>query len=95
MDTQVDTQVSGDTAPTPAIALSPTCHHQCEVKALLHRLAMDLVGKRGKAHILLVILQAEMGQCAPGGSVPPWAIPRGSHEVTAPLDPMAWAHTSW
>lgn len=33
-----------------------TCHHECEVKPLLDRLAMQLVGEGGKPHILLVLL---------------------------------------
>ncbi len=32
-----------------------TCHHQSEVKALLHRLPVDLIRKRSEAYILLVL----------------------------------------
>lgn len=32
-----------------------TCHHQSEVKALLHRLPVDLIRKRSEANILLVL----------------------------------------
>lgn len=46
---------------TPGWLDPRTCHHEGEVKALLHRLAMHLVGQCGKAHILLVILQRAEG----------------------------------
>lgn len=87
---------------------APTCHHEREVEALLHRLAMDLVGERGKPHVLLVVLQGEgmwnRGRCFPHRGCatpgnprgPPWAHWAGTSSVDkgTPLCPPSQpAHT--
>lgn len=40
-----------------------TCHHQCEVKAFLHRLPVDLVGQSCKAHILFLLGKKMENSC--------------------------------
>lgn len=49
--------------PLPALGPGPlTGHHEREVEALLHRLAVHLVGQRGEAHVLLVDVLAGVGR---------------------------------
>lgn len=40
-----------------------TCHHEGKVKALLHRLPVNLIGEGRKAHILLVVLMDRKAEC--------------------------------
>lgn len=98
---------SGVSIPRTRLAPPPlcTCHHEGEVKALLHRLPMDLVGQRGEAHVLLVILQGEgtwdeerHHPTPPPPSilaVHPLGIPKWSYRVRALQDVAMPAQTPW
>lgn len=67
-------------APPHALEAGPlTRHHEREVEALLHRLAVHLIGQCGEAHVLLVDVLAGAGgsgaRWGSWGSPVPWPLP--------------------
>lgn len=67
-------------APPHALEAGPlTRHHEREVEALLHRLAVHLIGQCGEAHVLLVDVLVGAGgsgaRWGSWGSPVPWPLP--------------------
>lgn len=58
---------SPEDTPPPQVPLQKpqTCHHECEVKPFLDRLAVQLVGEGCKTHVLLVLLGGGRGEGDP------------------------------